>query len=365
MKNYQLDPAWYLTAPSLAWDAMLKTTGVKLELLTDIDMLLMIKNGIRGGVATISNRYGNANNKYMGEEYDETQPSKYIGYWDANNLYGWAMSKPLPTGGFWWMNDTELKNWKKYPCILEVDLECPVRLHDKFNDYPPAPERVVTVNQVEKLIPNLRNKVRYVVHYENLKQYKRLGMKVTKIYRGIKFKQTAWLKPYIDLNTRLRAESKNSFEKDFFKLMNNSVFGKTIENIENRVDIKLVTDETTAEKFAAKPNYEHCSIFDEHLVAIHMQKTKLFYNKPIYLGMCILDLSKTLMYDFHYDYIKKKYGNKAKLLFTDTDSLMYEIETEDLYKDITPDIDQWFDTSEFQEGHPSGLPTGINKKVIG
>ena len=147
--------------------------------------------------------------------------------------------------------------------------------------------------------------------------------------------------------------------------MNNSVFGKTIENIENRVDIKLVTDRIKAEKLAAKPNYYHRTRFDENLIAVQMKKTWLYYNKPVYLGMCILDLSKTLMYDFHYNYIKEKYVDKVKLLFTDTDSLMYEIETEDLYKDIIPDIVKWFDTSEFQENHPSGLPTGINKKVIG
>ena len=111
--------------------------------------------------------------------------------------------------------------------------------------------------------------------------------------------------------------------------MNNSVFGKTMETIRNRVDIQLVNNKMKAKKLAAKPNYIHCTIFDENLVAIHMKKTKLVFNKPVYLGMCILDLSKTLMYDFHYNYIKKKYGPKAKLLFTDTDSLAYEIETED------------------------------------
>jgi len=140
---------------------MLKTTGVKLELLTDTDMLLMFKDGIRGGVATVSNRYGKANNKYMGGEYDPEQPSKFIGYWDANNLYGWAMSKPLSTGQFKWMTPKERNNWKKYQCILEVDLEYPEDLHEKFNDYPPAPERVIVESsKVEKLIPNLRNKER-------------------------------------------------------------------------------------------------------------------------------------------------------------------------------------------------------------
>ena len=126
--------------------------------------------------------------------------------------------------------------------------------------------------------------------------YERLGLKITKIHRGIKFEERAWLKEYVDLNTELRTKAKNNFEKDFFKLMNNCVFGKTIENIENRVDIKLVTDKNNARKLAAKPNYDHCTIFDENLVAIHMTKTKIYYNKPVYLGMRILDLSKTNTY---------------------------------------------------------------------
>ena len=147
--------------------------------------------------------------------------------------------------------------------------------------------------------------------------------------------------------------------------MNNSVFGKTMENIRNRVDVKLVNNREKAEKLSAKPNFKHCNIFCEDLVAIHMKKTKLVFNKPVYLGMCILDLSKTKMYDFHYNYIKPKYGDKAKLLFTDTDSLMYEIKTEDFYKDISDDVKDRFDTSDYPPNHPSGIPTGCNKKVLG
>ena len=324
LTNYGLDPAHYYTAPGLAWDAALKVTDVSLELLSDVDMLLMIEEGIRGGVSMISNRYAKANNKYMGESFINTMISIYIAYLDSNNLYGWGMSKPLPMHGFKWMKDSELNIWEKIPCILEVDLEYPKELHDLHNDYPLAPERV-KINKTEKLTPNLWDKKNYVIHYENLKKYLRLGLKLTRIHRGIKFKESQWLKKYIDLNTGLRTKARNEFEKDFFKLMNNSVFGKTMENIRNRVDIKLVNDKNKAERLAAKPNFKHCNIFSEDLTAIHMKKTFLTFNKPVYLGMCILDLSKTLMFDFHYNYMKKKYGDNAKLLFTDTDSLMYEI----------------------------------------
>ena len=300
----------------------------------------------------------------MGDTFDPSQPSKFITYLDANNLYGWAMMKPLPVGDFKWMEEKELKHWKDTPCILEVDLEYPRDLHDLHNDYPLAPERL-KIKNVEKLIPNLWDKEKYIVHHENLKLYEELGLKVKKIHRGIKFREEPWMRSYIELNTRLRANGKIDFEKDFFKLMNNSVFGKTMENIRNRVDVKLVNNRGAAEKLSAKPNFKHCTIFDENLVAIQMTRTKLTFNKPVYCGMAILDLSKTLMYDFHYGYILPKYGKNQKLLFTDTDSLCYEIETEDFYDDISGDVEKGFDTSNFPKDHPSVIPVGKNKKVPG
>ena len=374
LKIYGLDPVYYFTAPQLAWDACLKMTSVKLELLSDEDMLLMFEEGIRGGISIISNRYGEANNKYMRKGFNKNKPSKYLMYLDANNLYGCAMSEKLPTHGFKWLLDREigklfnnqvLQVWEKIPCILEVDLEYPENLHDLHNDYPFCPERVECKNGVKKLIPNLRDKTKYIIHYKNLIQCLRAGMKLKKIHRGIKFVESEWMKSYIDKNTNLRAMAKNNFEKDFFKLMNNSVFGKTMENLRNRVDVRLVNTKEKLRKLVAKPNFKSRKIFNENLVSVHMSKTSLLMNKPIYLGMCILDLSKIIMYDFHYNYIKSKYADKAKLLFTDTDSLMYEIETEDFYKDISVDVKDRFDTSDYPENHPSGIPTGENKKVLG
>ena len=374
LKIYGLDPVYYFTAPGLAWDACLKMTSVKLELLSDSNMLLMFEEGIRGGISIISNRYGEANNKYMRKGFNKNKPSKYLMYLDANNLYGCAMSEKLPTHGFKWLLDREigklfnnqvLQVWEKIPCILEVDLEYPENLHDLHNDYPFCSEKVKCKNGVEKLIPNLRDKTKYVIHYKNLIQCLRAGMKLKKIHSGIKFVESEWMKPYIDKNTNLRAMTKNNFEKDFYKLMNNSVFGKTMENLRNRVDVRLVNTKEKLRKLVAKPNFKSRKIFNENLVSVHMKKTSLLMNKPIYLGMCILDLSKIIMYDFHYNYIKSKYADKAKLLFTDTDSLMYEIQTEDFYKDISGDVKDRFDTSDYPENHPSGIPTGENKKVLG
>jgi hypothetical protein len=194
-------------------------------------------------------------------------------------------------------------------------------------------------------------------------------MKVTKVHRGLSFDESQWLKKYIDLNTSLRTAAANDFEKEFFKLMNNSVLGKTMEDVEKHIDVKLVTDRTTLNKLVAKPNFDWNVIFGENLVGKHIKKTRVLYNKPIYLGMSILELSKTLMYEFHYDYINKpKYGDRARLLMTDTDSLVYEIKTDDFYADTKDDIQARFDTSEYPKDHPAtavGFKLGANKKVVG
>ena len=331
---------------------------------------MMFEQGIRGGISHISKRYAEANNKYM-EDYDKTKPSTFIQYPDANNLYGCAMSQKLPTHGFKWINVDEssvLKFLEKKDTnqgfIFEVDLEHPSSLWKLHNDYPLAPEKV-KIDKTEKLICSFLPKKNYVLHYKNLKQYLEEGMILKKVHRGIKFKQSPWMEPYIRKNTVLRKDAKNAFEKDFFKLMNNSVFGKTIENIRKRQNVEIMDDRKKALKLSSKPNFDRVTIFDEHLVAVHMKKTEVYFNKPIYVGQAILDLSKTLMFDFHYNFIRKKYGNKAELLFTDTDSLMYLIQTDDFYYDIKKDVKKKSDTSDYRENHPSGIKTGVNKKVIG
>ena len=388
LQYHKLDPCHYFTSPGLSWDAMLKMTDIKLELMVDIDMFQFIEKGMRGGISYIANRYGKANNKYM-KNYDEKAPSKYIMYLDANNLYGWAMSQYLPTGNFKWLspNQIEKTNLGKYTenskkgLILEVDLEYPQELHDLHNDYPLGLEKVkvakdmlsdyckkiadkfnISSGLVHKLIPTLNNKEKYILHYRNLQSYLSLGLKLKKIHRVLQFDQSPWLKQYIDFNTQKRTHAKNSFEKDFFKLMNNSVFGKTMENIRKRVDVRLVTSKEKLLKLASKPTYVSSKIFNENLVAVHKIKETLTMNRPAYVGACILDLLKTLMYDFHYNYIKHKYGNKAKLLFTDTDSLTYEIETNDAYADFWKNKDK-FDNSDYNKESP--FYNAVNKKVIG
>ena len=247
---------------------------------------------------------------------------------------------------------------------LRYDLDYPESLWDLHNDYPLAPEKI-KIDKIEKLICSFLPKKHYVLHYKILKQYLKEGLILKKVQRGIKFYQSAWMVPYIRKNTDLRKQTNNEFEKDFFKLMNNSVFGKTIENIRKRQNVILVDNRKMAAKLSSKPNFERLAIFDENLVAVYMKTTEVYFNKPIYVGQAILDISKTLMFDFHHNYIRKKYGNKAELLFTDTDSLMYLIQTDDVYHDISKDIKKKFDTSGYPENHPSVIKTGVNEKVIG
>ena len=330
LHTYGLDPAHYVSLPSSSWDAMQKMTGVRLDLLSDVEMLNFIEKGMRGGISTITHRYALANNKYM-KNYDPQKESSYIPYLDANNLYGWAMSQKLPTGDFRWVPSPEYINLDSYDensakgLILEVDLEYPKELHSLHNDYPLAPEKItvgeemlsdycqrihareeIKIGQVEKLIPNPRDKEKYVLHYRNLQLYLSLGLKLKKIHRALEFSQSNWLAEYIDFNTQKRAKAKNAFEKDFFKLANNAVFGKTMENKRKRCNIQLVTDPEML-RLAARPTYVSHKIFHENLVAVHYIQTKLLMDKPLYVGMCILELSKRLMYDFHYNYILPKY----------------------------------------------------------
>ncbi|CAG2208295.1 unnamed protein product [Mytilus edulis] len=388
LNYYGLDAAHFYTSPGLAWQAALKMTGVNLELLTDVDMHLFIEKGLRGGISTISQRHAKANNKDV-PNYDENEPNSHVMYLDANNLYGWAMSQALPVKDFKWLDDCEIENLhisdiadeNENGYILEVDLEYPMELHDDHSEYPLAPEKLKVTDEMlspyakklledldlkgtstEKLIPNLYPKEKYVVHYRNLKLYLSLGMRLTKIHRVLAFEQRPWLKKYIDFNTEKRKLAKNEFEKDFFKLMNNAVFGKTMENLRKRTDIKLLSDQSKARKLISKPTFHAFKIFNENLVAVHMLKQRLYLNRPIYVGFAILDLSKTLMYDFHYNYMKNKYGPKAKLLFTDTDSLCYTVSTNDIYQDMMED-NHLFDTSEYDPNHP--LHSTLNKKVLG
>ena len=390
-EQYGLVPAHYYTSPGLSWDALLNKTGVELELFTDLEMHLFVERGRRGGISMVSKRYAKANNPLV-PDYDPSKPNKYIMYLDASNLYGWAMSKPLPKRDFKWKRvmPTEEEILKKKEnakngWILEVDLEYPAELHEQHYSYPLAPKKKVVKKECmsdyqkrlmkelelkppdsKKLLLTLEDKSNYVVHYRNLQFYLNLkqGMKLKRVHRVLEFEQECWMEPYIRMNTEFRKNSKSDFEKNFYKLMNNSVFGKTMENLRNGVDIKIVRSNETDKirKLVASPLYSRHVMFSKDLVGIDMRKSRLLLNKPVYTGMTILDNSKILMYDFFYNKLKKQYGPKCELLYTDTDSLLVEIETDDVYKDIETNKNL-YDTSDYPKEHP--LYSNTNKKVLG
>lgn len=390
LKTYGLDAANYFTSPGMAWDAALKLTGVELELLTDIDKYNFFETAIRGGISMVSHRHAKANNPQC-PDYDSTKPSNFIMYLDANNLYGWAMSKFLPVKGFHWVDDGRVMDAEWVESIaedaaigyfLEVDLEYPIELHEAHNEYPMAPEKLKVEKEwmspyqrgllagsaeTIKLVPNLMDKVKYKVHYRTLQRYLKYGMRLTKIHRALGFQQSAWLQPYIDLNTSMRKQAKNDFEKEFFKLMNNSVFGKTMENLRNRIEITPIRpqdekDQRRHLRAVAKPTYRRTYMYNEYLYGIYRSKTVLKLNRPIYCGAAILDLSKMLMYDFYYGELKAQYGDKAKLCYTDTDSLIFQVETPDIYADMRakPAL---YDFSDYPKDHPNYDPK--NAKVLG
>ena len=217
----------------------------------------------------------------------------------------------------------------------------------------------IKVGGVNKLVPNLRDKVKYIVHYRNLQLYLELGMKLIKIPRILKFKQSNWLKENIEFNTQKRTETKDKFSQNFFKLLINSIYGKTLENIMKKINVKLINNSKDYLRCLSKPNFVSQKIFS-NFIAVHQIKSVLILNKPVYVRFCILELSKLLMYQFHYKYVKNKFD--AKLLFTDTDSLVYEIKSKDVYEECFKDK-ELFDFSEY----PVDLKfyDSTNKKVLG
>jgi hypothetical protein len=361
LKTYGLDPLYYYGAPGLAWDAMMKYSKVTLELLTDQDMYMFFERGIRGGISVQSHRYYKA------------EPGKsHILYTDANNLYGWAMCRNLPHNNFQWISEDTLRSYEQSPslipdnCTLQVDLEIPVELHDYFNEYPPAETMSITEDMIstkshamlggnafidgKKLCGTLLPKKDYVVQAEMLKRLLHQGCRLTKVSKGVSYHSSDWMKAYIELNTGMRAKCSTDFEKDFYKLMNNSVFGKTMENVRKYSNFKLVRTDKF-QKYVNRADFKRAINFGEHLSGIDRKTTEVKLNKPVYVGQAVLDLSKLLMNQLHYDVMKGQFGDRAKLLMTDTDSLVYGIESNDITAELS-NIKEHFDFSNYPKDHP-------------
>ena len=219
-----------------------------------------------------------------------------------------------------------------------------------------------------KLITDLNNKINYIIHYRNLQQSIQRGLVLKKIHRILQFNQSNWLKKYIDVNNHHRTLAKNTFKQNFFKLLNN-VYGKTMENVDKRKDIKIVVGwenrrkRLGARSLIVKPNFHSCIEITEEMVAIEMSRVRTEYNKPIYIGFSVLELSKWKMYNFHYDYMKPKYLENINLCYMDTDSFIYDVRTNDMYDDIRNDIPTYFDTSAYSKENVYNFPL-MNKKSI-
>ena len=260
-------------------------------------MLLMVEKGVRGGIYHSIYQYAKANTKYM-KDYDKNKESPYLQYWAVNTLYGWAMLQKLPVNNFEWIEDTSqfnedfIKNYNEESdegYFFEVDVQYLEKLHELHNDLPFLPERM-KIEKVEKLVTNLHDKTEYVIHIRNLKQALNHGLVFKKVHKMIKFNQNAWLKPYIDMNTDLRKNAKMILKKTFFKLMNNDVLAKTIENVRNHRDIELVITERRRNHLVSKPNYHTTKFLTENV----LEKTQILMNKPVYLGLSILELNRIL-----------------------------------------------------------------------
>jgi hypothetical protein len=390
-KIYGLDPSYYYTAPGLSWDSFLKHTNedwkkkfkkeFEIGLITDMDIYLFVESGIRGGLSQISKRYAKANNEYIPETYNKNAIDEYIIYLDANNLYGGGMSSYLPQGNFRWNTETwddkkilALKKDASTGYLFSVDIHYPKELHDLHNGYAlgainmKIPNNLLNKWQQEdrqdgkigKLCTSFEDKKDYVINYRLLQLYIQLGLKI-KVNKVLQYDQSNFMESYIMKNTNERKNAKNDFEKDFYKLMNNSVYGKTMENVRNRINFKLVS--TEKEALACRNQKQKFTMFNESLVGVHLLKTEVKLNKPIFIGQCVLDESKFIMQDFHYNFMHKKFKpENVELLFTDTDSLCYHIKNEDPYKVIAENKDM-FDLASYPKDHKLYDPT--NNKVIG
>ncbi|KAE9540697.1 hypothetical protein AGLY_003942 [Aphis glycines] len=337
LNTYNLDPSYYFTAPAFSFDAMLKYTAIKLDLLTDYEMLLMIENGIRGGLTQASMRYAKPNNERT-PDYNPADLKSWLVYQDCNNLYGWAMSQFMPYGGFKWVKPSlnglaDLNATSPIGRFYEVDITYPKELHDKHNSLPFLPQNSIPSG--------------------------------SKVHRVVQFNQSDWLAKYIALNTEMRKKAKNEFEKDFFKLLNNAVFGKTMENVRKRMEMELVSCDRRLQKLINKSTFKHCTTYSENLNAVTLENKIINFCKPIYIGLAVLDISKSLMYDYHYNVMQKHYGDKIELMYTDTDSLVYYIQTDDFYKDLknNNNLLNRMDTSNLPEDHPCYIAE--RKKIPG
>ena len=387
-----LDPIHFISLPGLSFQSAFKMSGTCIDLLKDIEMYTFFERGIRGGMTFINKHHiRNENITYQGKEC-----SQHLAYIDQNNLYGNALRKPLPHSEFCWVEDVNeftrdfilgLDEEGEWGYTLEVDLGYPEHLHHSTADFPLAPESgeitqdmlsefmnsfYETLNpkshfkSSRKLLLTQYNKDHYIVHFTVLKFYLLMGLTLDKVHRIIKYKQKAWLKEYIDFNSQQRSLSSNDFDKAFYKLKNNALFGKTMEDVRKRINYKLVTDEAKFMKLSSSPFFHDRDIITEEIVGVHMLKPKVTLNKPIFVGQAVLDYSKLEMYNLYYKVLSQcPLIKKLQLVGGDTDSFFLNIVTDTniMLSDVYNSLAQHMDTSNYPSSHP--MYSTVNKAKLG
>src|SRR5690606_20522972 len=347
LKQYNLEPLWYYGLSNMTYDNFLKYTKSEIKCFkqNEINLALEIQKNLRGGISMISRRYSKANNKYMNELYNPNEESSYIIMMDMNNLYGRAMIDYLPIGNFYYVKEEKIKEYNKnidkyinkllkikennkYGYFICCDIEIKPELHDYLNDYSivvnkdigeysPLMEYIIESNKIyhktkfnfkptKMLIPTLKNQKNYLCHYRMLQFMINHGIILKKLHYIVRFDQKDFIRPYIEMNTQLRQKSKTKFEKNIFKLLNNSLYGKFIQNVFKYVNLKLLLNEKDDKHFKLvnSPLFKRNIIFDSNFEAIEMKKERVLMNMPIHIGFSILELSKLYMFQFYYDILK-------------------------------------------------------------
>ena len=364
-----LEPFNFFGLPGFAWATAIKGLQHKVELVSDPLMYQFFEAGIRGGMTFVNKHHVIANN------------GTKILYIDINNLYGWALSQKLPHGKFKWiLEDNELEQILS-DCVsldlesmdigylVEVDIEIPPELHDFLDDLPVAPEHACPPgNKVKKLLLTHKKKCNYVVHWRLLQFYLKLGVKVSKIHRAIKFVQDTVFANYIDKNTKKRAAALSDFEKNFYKLMNNALYGKTVENQKKRINLRLCLSPKSLITYCSKPHFTKSWKIADDLIAVRLRKEMVKLDRPTYIGQAVLDLSKLRMYQLQYvelEKYRKQFNCSIRIVAGDTDSFFLECNGVSLENELLPAMvaDRLLDTSNYPNTHP--LYSNAIGKVIG
>lgn len=380
--HLSLDPVFFYTSAALSFNSMLlHLEGRKINLISDQSMVKLLRDNIRGGISCSMLRFSEANNKYL-PNYDPSKESVFNMYYDINGLYGFIMSDcPLPHSDFKFIEDRErqdeiLQSIMNHPAddpkgyILQCDFDYSSDLHDSQNELPYLVEHK-KIGRCVKLVPNLNNKRNYLCHYRNFQQAIKVGgLKLIKVHRIIEFSQSRWLRPYIKMCQELRKASSDEFNKYLWKLLQNIIFGKMIQGMDDR-NVKLITSwmldglgcPNDARKLVSNPRFKSYSIFSEDFVAIEMRKTSLKYNRPTIVGFSILELSKFHMYEYYYSFFKKELGSSCIAAYIDTDSYILQVKGHDIYDFMKLHADR-FDTSNYPNENVFNI-IPANKKVPG